>query len=75
MAPNDTFAQPAFGKVLASLAVGVAVGLAIALPAVRDDLSLLAAGGSSPVGDVILVGVLSMVLVTLSVFGLFRLSR
>lgn len=75
MAPNDTFARPAFGPILASFVVGIASGLAIALPAVRDDLSLLTAGGSSPVGDVVLVGVLSIFVVTMGLFGLFRLSR
>lgn len=73
MAPNDTFARPAFGKVLASFVVGIAVGLAIVLPAIRDDVALFAVGDPGPVGNVVLVGVLSIVVLTTGLFGLYRL--
>lgn len=75
MAPSDTFAEPGFGKVLASFVVGITFGLVIALPAVRDDLALVTIDGTGPVGNVVLVGVLSILVVTMGLFGLFRLFR
>lgn len=75
MAPSDTFAQPAFAKVALSFAFGLAIGAAFVLPAVRDDVAPLAAGGSGAVRAVIVVGILSIVIVFVGLFGLYRISR
>ena len=75
MAPSDTFASPAFGKVLASFVVGIGFGLVIVLPAVRDDLAVVSLGDPGPVGNVVLIGVMSILVVTMGLFGLFRLFR
>lgn len=73
MAPDDTFARPAFGKVLLSFVVGIALGVAFVVPAIQEDLALLDLGGPGPVGNVLLIGVLSLVVVTTGLFGLYRL--
>lgn len=73
MAPNDTFAPPAFGKVVLSLAVGIAFGVAVTLPAIQDDLAHVDVGDPGPVGNVLLIGVLSVAVVTTGLFGLYRL--
>lgn len=73
MAPDDTFARPAFGKVLTSFAVGIALGVAFVLPAIREDLALLELGGTGPVANVLMIGVLSLVVVTTGLFALYRL--
>lgn len=73
MAPNDTFARPAFSKVLVSFVLGIGLGVAFVLPLVRDDLARFAISNPGPVGSVLMIGVLSMVLVTTGLFALYRL--
>ena len=73
MATDDTFARPAFGKVLLSFAFGIALGVVFVLPAIRDDLAGVDVGGPGPVGNVLLIGVLTLVVVTTGLFGLYRL--
>lgn len=73
MAPSDTFARPAFSKVALSFAVGIAVGLGIALPAIQDDLAVVSVGDTGPVGTVLLIGVLSVAVVTTGLFAMYRL--
>lgn len=75
MAPNDTFAQPAFAKVVLSFAFGLAIGAVFVLPVLREDLASLAAGGSGAVRGVLLVGLVSIVIVSMGLFGLYRISR
>ena len=73
MAPTDEFAPPAFGKVLLSFALGIGLGVVFVLPAVRDDLLIVDVGTTDPVGNVVLIGVLSIAVVTTGLFGLYRL--
>ena len=73
MAPSDTFAQPAFSKVIVSFTLGLAVGFGFVLPAVREDLSAFALSNPGPVGSVLMIGVFSMVVVTTGLFALYRL--
>lgn len=75
MAPGDTFAKPAFAKVALSFAFGLALGAALVLPVVRDDLAPLASGGSGAVRGVLLAGLFSIVIVSMGLFGLYRISR
>ena len=75
MAPDDSFAQPAFAKVFLSFAFGLALGAAFVLPVVRDDLAPLLSGGSGAVRGVLLVGLVSIVIVSMGLFGLYRISH
>ena len=75
MAQGDSFATPAFAKVFLSFAFGLAIGAALVLPVVRDDLVPLVSGGSGAVRGVLLVGLFSIVIVSMGLFGLYRISR
>ena len=73
MAPADPFAPPSFAKSVLSLAVGFLVGAAIVLPAVREDLLTTLRSNPGPIGNVVLIGVLAIMVVTIALFGLYRL--
>ena len=73
VAPDDTFARPAFSKVVLSFAIGIAIAAAMLVPVVRDDLVRIGLSNPGPVGNVLLIGVLSMVVVTTGLFALYRL--
>lgn len=73
MARSDTFARPAFGKVALSFAFGIVVGLGSALPVIQDDLATVSVGDAGPVGTVLLIGVLSVAVVTTGLFAMYRL--
>jgi len=75
VAPDDSFAQPAFAKVFLAFAFGLALGAAFVLPVVRDDLAPLASGGSGAVRGVLLIGLFSIVIVSMGLFGLYRISH
>jgi len=75
VAQGDSFATPAFAKVFLSFAFGLAIGAALVLPVVRDDLAPLASGGSGAVRGVLLIGLFSIAIVSMGLFGLYRISR
>lgn len=73
MATNDAMADPAFSKVFASFVIGIALGVAVAAPAVPSEIAVLVSGNPGPIGKVLIAGVLSVVVVTLGLFGLYQL--
>lgn len=73
MAPNDPFSPPSFGKILLSFGIGIGVGLAIVLPVIHDDLGTTTLGDPGPIGNVLLIGVLSLTVVTTGLFALYQL--
>lgn len=72
MATEDPLAGPAFSKVLVSFVIGIALGVAMAAPAVPREVTVLASGDPGPVGSVIIAGVLSVVVVTVGLFGVYQ---
>lgn len=72
MAPGDTLADPAFSKVLVSFVVGIGLGAALAVPTVASEVAGLASGDTGPIGSVLVAGVLSVVIVTVGLFGLYQ---
>jgi len=75
MPPSDTFTRPSFVKVVVSFAIGLFVGVGIVLPAIRTDVAAALASGGGPIGRVIVVGVLGILVVSVGLFGFYRLSR
>lgn len=73
MSTSDAIADPAFSKVLASFAIGIALGVAVAAPAVPSEVAVLLSGDPGPIGKVLIAGVLSVVVVALGLFGLYQL--
>lgn len=73
MAPTDPFAEPSFPKVAVSFGIGIVIGLAIVLPVIRDDVAAATLGDPGPVGHVLLIGVLSVTVVTTGLFALYQL--
>lgn len=73
MGPSDTFARPSFGKVLLSFLTGTVVGVAFVLPAIRADLTVSLLADPGPIGNVVMIGVLAILVVTTGLFGLYRL--
>lgn len=73
MARDETFARPAASKVVLSFVIGIAVGGAIVLPAIRDELTLTILENPDPIGNVVMIGVLAILVVSTGLFGLIRL--
>ena len=73
MAHDDPFARPSFPKLVVSFVLGALVGVAVVLPAIRDDLTTSLLAGSDPIGNVVFIGVLAILVVTTGLFGLYRL--
>lgn len=73
MTPDNPFSQPVFGKVILSFGIGIALGLTLTFPAIQNDLGGVTLGDTGPVGNVLLLGVLSIAVVTTGLFGLYRL--
>lgn len=72
MATDDPIAEPAFSKVLVSFVIGIALGVAIAVPAVPAEVAVLASGDLGPIASVLIAGVLGVGVVTVGLFGLYQ---
>lgn len=73
MAPDDAFSRPSSLKVFVAFSIGMLLGVGFVLPAVRDDVSLAFTNGADPIGNVVMIGVLSILVVSTGLFGLIRL--
>ena len=73
MARDETFASPPASKVVLSFVIGIVVGGAIVLPAIRDELTLTILDNPDPVGNIVMIGVLAILVVSTGLFGLIRL--
>lgn len=73
MAPADAIAPPSFPKVVLSFVLGLSLGGAIVFPAIRQDVTHVSLGSGGSVANMILLGILSLVVVTSGLFALFRL--
>lgn len=73
MQPTAPYTQPSFPKVAVSFGIGVVLGLTIGLPVIRDDLATISLGDLGAVGHTLLIGVFSVAIVTIGLFGLYQL--
>lgn len=73
MAPTDPFAEPSAAKVLLSFAVGTLLGVVVVFPVIRNDVTATSLGDPGPVGIVLVIGVLSVTVVTTGLFVLYQL--
>ena len=73
MATPDRFVPPSFPKLVLTFGLGLAFGLAFVLPSIGDLATVVALQDMGSVGNVLIAGVLSIVVVTTGLFGLYRL--
>lgn len=73
MTPTDPFAEPSPSKLALAFAIGFALGVAAVFPVIRDDVAASSLGDPGPVGIVLVVGVLSVAVVTTGLFALYQL--
>lgn len=67
--------DPAFLTVAVSFVVGIAFGLAVALPAVQDEVAVAAQNGPGPLTSVLLAGMVAIVVVSAGLIGFYQLFR
>lgn len=73
MEPRDPFKRPSPLKTVLSFATGALVGVVFVSPMVRTDLVPDLLGDPGPVGNVVMIGVLAILVVSTGLFGLIRL--
>lgn len=73
MTPTDPFAEPSPTKLVLAFAFGTVLGIAAVFPVIRDDIAASNLGDPGPVGIVLVVGVLSVAVVTTGLFALYQL--
>jgi hypothetical protein len=73
MEHDDAFAEPTFLKVFLSFSAGILLGVVFVLPIVRGELTLGILDEPGPIGNVVLIGVLAILVVSMGLFGLYRL--
>lgn len=73
MGQSNSFGRPPFAKVLLSFATGILVGVAFVLPVLPDDLGGDVLADPGPIGNVVTIGVVTILVVAAGLFGLYRL--
>lgn len=73
MDEEDRFEQVESSHVAIWYAVGLVVGGLIALPALQSALGFLTVGDLGPIARVLVAGVLSIMVVTIGLVGLYQL--
>lgn len=73
MPPEYDFSRPSTIGLYLAFVLGALLGVGFVLPVVRDDVAVDAVLGSGPVGNVVLIGVLAILVVSMGLFGLVRL--
>lgn len=73
MAPSQTLAQPSFRKLVVSFGIGIGIGVLALLPGFPRGMTGAIQGDPGPVGNVLLVGILLLVVVTLGLLSMLQL--
>lgn len=73
MDDDDRFEQVESSHVAVWYAVGLVVGGLIALPALQSALDFVTLGDLGPIARVLVAGVLSIMVVTIGLVGLYQL--
>lgn len=73
MSTHDPIGRPTSLTVGLSFLFGIAIGMALVLPALPREVSTLARSDPGPIGSVLLLAVLAVALVTVGLFGLYQL--